>query len=268
LDDIGNKIKFMLMRLKQKVAVVTGAADGIGLAIGEAFLQEGAILIAGDINEEKCRAEAGKLGADGGVVRAVKCDVGVTADVNRMMEAAVSEFGRIDILVNNAAISIRGNIMEMPESDWDQLMNTNLKSVYRTIKAALPHMIRQRSGSVINIASAQAHRSWHDWTAYAAAKGAILSMTNQLAGQFGEYNVRFNSLSPGAIMTPMNEERARNEGPDFLSESAQMHALKRMGTPREVAMAAVFLASEDASFILGSDIKVDGGLCTLPRQFE
>lgn len=256
------------MRLKQKVAVVTGAADGIGLAIGEAFVKEGAILIAGDINMEKCQAEVRRLSAKGGVVRAVKCDVGVTKEVEALIGAAVTEFGRIDILVNNAAVAIGGNIMEMPEADWDQLMNTNLKSVYRTIKAALPHMIRQRSGSIINIASAQAFRSWHNWTAYAAAKGAILSMTNQLAGQFGEYNVRFNSLSPGAILTPMNEERARKEGPDFLADSAAMHALKRMGTPKEVAMAAVFLASDEASFILGEDIKVDGGLCTLPRQFE
>ena len=121
--------------------------------------------------------------------------------------------------------------MEMPEADWDLLMNTNLKSVYRTIKTALPYMIKQRSGSVINISSTQAFRSWHDFTAYAGAKGAILSMTNQLAGQFGENNVRFNSISPGAILTPMNEQRAREEGPELLIKSAAMHAMKRMGTP-------------------------------------
>ena len=148
------------------------------------------------------------------------------------------------------------------------LMNTNLKSIYRTIKLVLPHMIKQRSGSVINISSTQAFRSWHDWTAYAAAKGAILSMTNRLAGQFGEYNVRFNSISPGAILTPMNEKRAREEGPEFLIKSEAMHAMKRMGTPHEVAMTAVFLASEEAGFITGEDIKVDGGLCTLPRYIE
>ena len=129
-------------------------------------------------------------------------------------------------------------------------------------------MIKQRSGSVINISSTQAFRSWHDLTAYAGAKGAILSMTNQLAGQFGEYNVRFNSISPGAILTPMNEKRAREEGPEFLIKSEAMHAMKRMGTPQEVAMAAVFLASDEAGFITGEDIKVDGGLCTLPRYIE
>src|SRR4029077_14735971 len=132
------------------------------------------------------------------------------------------------------AVAIGGNIMEMPETDWDMLMNTNLKSIYRTIKAALPTMVKQRSGSVINISSTQAFRSWNNWTAYAGAKGAMLSMTNQLAGQFGEFNVRFNSISPGSILTPMNEKRAKEEGPEFWTKSEQMHAMKRMGTPAEV----------------------------------
>ena len=256
------------MRLKNKVAVITGAANGIGLAISEAFVKEGAIVIAGDIDEKKCKAEAGRLSADGAIVRAARCDVGSTEDVDHLINSAINEFGRIDVLVNNAAIAIKANIMEMPEADWDRLMNTNLKSIYRTIKTSLPYMIKQQSGSVINISSTQAFRSWHDFTAYAGAKGAILSMTNQLAGQFGEDNVRFNSISPGAILTPMNEKRAREEGPEFLIKSEAMHALKRMGTPLEVAMAAVFLASDEAGFVTGEDIKVDGGLCTLPRYIE
>jgi len=256
------------MRLKNKVAVITGAANGIGLAISEAFVEEGAIIVAGDIDEKKCRAEAERLGTGGTIMLAIKCDVGLTDDVDFLINSAINEFGRIDILVNNAAVAIKANIMEMPETDWDRLMNINLKSVYRTIKAALPYMLKQQSGSVINISSTQAYLSFHDFTAYAGAKGAILSMTNQLAGQFGEYKVRFNSISPGAILTPMNEQRALDEGPEFLIKSGAMHAMKRMGTPREVAMAAVFLASDEAGFITGEDIKVDGGLCTLPRYTE
>lgn len=256
------------MRLKNKVAVITGAANGIGLAISEAFVKEGAIVIAGDIDEKKSIMEAEKMAAGGAIVRAVRCNVGVTEDVNRLIHSVINEFRRIDILVNNAAIAIRGNIMEMPEEDWDMLMNINLKSIYRTTKLVLPHMVKQRSGSVINIASTQAFRSWHDWTAYAGAKGAILSITNQLAGQFGEYNVRFNSISPGAILTPMNEKRSREEGPDYFARNNAMHALKRMGTPHEVATAAIFLASDEAGFVTGEDIKVDGGLSTLPRYFE
>jgi NAD(P)-dependent dehydrogenase (short-subunit alcohol dehydrogenase family) len=256
------------MRLKNKVAAITGAANGIGLSISEAFAKEGAIIFAGDIDEEKCKAEAKRLSADGAIVRSVKCDVGVTEDVVSFINSIINEFGRIDILVNNAAIVIKRNIMEMPEEEWDRLMNINLKSVYRGIKAALPYMLKQQSGSVINISSTQAYLSFHDFTAYAGAKGAILSMTNQLAGQFGEYNVRFNSISPGAILTPMNEQRAREEGQEFLTKSKAMHAMKRMGTPMEVALTAVFLASDEAAFITGEDIKVDGGLCTLPRYNE
>ena len=129
-------------------------------------------------------------------------------------------------------------------------------------------MITQRSGSIINISSTQAIRSWKDWTAYAAAKGAMLSMTRQLAGQFGENNIRFNSISPGAILTPMNAKRAETEGPDFFKKSEQMHALQRMGTPEEVASTAIFLASDESSFITGADLLVDGGLSTLARYWE
>lgn len=256
------------MRLKNKVAVITGAADGIGLAIAESFLKEGAIVYAADINEQKCKSEAKRLSSDKTIIWAVKCDVGNTVEVNNLIRKVIKESSRIDVLVNNAAVSIMGRITEMPEEDWDLLMNINLKSVYRTIKAALPCMIKQRSGCVINLSSTQAFRSWNDWTAYAGAKGAILSMTNQLAGQFGEYNVRFNSISPGAILTPMNENRAKTEAPDYFERSAAMHAVKRMGNSKEVAMTAVFLASDEAAFITGEDIKVDGGLCTLPRYFE
>jgi NAD(P)-dependent dehydrogenase (short-subunit alcohol dehydrogenase family) len=256
------------MRLKNKVAVITGAANGIGLAIAEAFAKEGAIVIGGDIDKTKCAIEVGRLTADGAVARAFVCDVTLTEDVDHLINSVINEFGRIDVLVNNAGIAVSGNIMKMPEEDWDLLMNTNLKSIYRTIRMTLPHMIKQKSGSVINISSTQAFRSWHNWTAYAGAKGAILSITNQLAGQFGEYNVRFNTISPGAVLTPMNEKRAKEEGPEYLAKSEAMHAMKRMGTPYEVAMAAVFLASDEAGFITGEDIKVDGGLCTLPRYIE
>src|SRR5258708_6598079 len=152
------------MRLKNKVAIITGAANGIGLAVSEAFVKEGAIIIAGDIDEIKCKAEAERLGRDGAIILAIKCDVGSTADVDHLINSAISEFGKIDVLVNNAAIAVKANIMEMPEADWDLLMNTNLKSIYRTIKAALPYMIKQRSGSVINISSTQASRSCHDIT--------------------------------------------------------------------------------------------------------
>jgi len=255
-------------RLKRKVTVVTGAADGIGLEISRVFAKEGAIVIMSDINIDKCEVEAGMIQKKYGNAIAKKCDVGHTEDVNKLIQFTIETYGRIDVLVNNAAIPMSGNITEMPEADWDTLMNVNLKSLYRTIKVTLPLMLKQKSGSIINMSSTQATRSWHNWTAYAAAKGAIIAMTNQLAGQFGEGGIRFNSISPGAIFTPMNEKRVKEEGQSFLEESKKMSPMNRMGTSNEVAMTAVFLASDEATFITGEDIRVDGGLCTVPRYQE
>ena len=256
------------MRLNNKLAIVTGAANGIGLSICQSFAREGALVIATDIDEITCKAEAEKIRSAGLTIFAYGCDVGSSKDVIRLVDLVLKEFNRIDILVNNAAVAIGGNIVSMPEEDWDRLMNINLKSIFRTVKSVLPTMITQRSGSIINISSTQAIRSWKDWTAYAAAKGAMLSMTRQLAGQFGENNIRFNSISPGAILTPMNAKRAETEGPDFFKKSEQMHALQRMGTPEEVASTAIFLASDESSFITGADLLVDGGLSTLARYWE
>ncbi|AUP80068.1 SDR family NAD(P)-dependent oxidoreductase [Flavivirga eckloniae] len=257
-----------MKRLQDKIAIITGAADGIGLAISKVFAKEGAIVVMGDINFEKCQQEADAISKNIGKAIAKKCDVGHTKEVNELINQTLKTYGKIDVLINNAAVAISGNITEMPEEDWDKVINTNLKSVYRTIKAVLPIMLKQHSGSVINMSSTQAFRSWDNWTAYAGAKGAILSMTNQLAGQFGDRGVRFNTISPGAIMTPLNQKRVETEGDGFLNASRNMSPMNRMGTANEVAMTALFLASDEAKFITGEDIKIDGGLCTLPRYVE
>ena len=255
-------------RLKDKVAIVTGAADGIGLAISKAFVNEGAKVVMCDINIAKCDEEAHKLSVMGGIAKSYSCDVGKTKDVQAVIEKTIAALGGIDILVNNAAVAISGDIRKMPEKDWDTIMNVNLKSVFRGVKMTLPRMVQQQSGSIITISSVQALRSWDDWTAYAAAKGAIRSMSNQLAGQFGSHNVRFNTISPGAILTPMNQRRIEKEGKGFLKSSIEQSAMLRMGEAEEVAMTAVFLASDEARFINGEDIKVDGGLTSLPRYLN
>jgi NAD(P)-dependent dehydrogenase (short-subunit alcohol dehydrogenase family) len=251
------------MKLKDKVAIITGAASGIGLACATLFAEQGAHVVMADINIEKCISEAKKMNG-----MPVCCDVRVTGHVQDMVKAVMDKHRKIDILVNNAAVAIGANITEMPEHDWSEVINTNLTSAYRTIRAVLPFMISRKSGSVINMSSMQAYRSWHDWTAYATAKGGLLAMTNQLAGQFGVYNVRFNSISPGTINTPLNEKRYETEGKELLQRFVKMHAMERLGRPEEVATVASFLASDEASFVTGQDIKVDGGLSTLSRYFE
>ena len=252
-------------RLEGKIAIITGAADGIGLAISKAFAKEGAMVVMGDINTVKCSDEADKILDQNQKALSLFCDVGDTDSVNGMVKTCIENYGRIDILVNNAAIAISGNITEMSDEDWDRLMNVNLKGVFRCIRACMPHMIAAKNGSIINIASGQAHRSFDDWTAYASAKGGMISMTNQLAGQFGNKNIRFNTISPGAILTPMAAERIKNEGEEYLKASEHQAAMLRLGKPNEVAMAAVFLASDESSFVTGDEMYVDGGFSILPR---
>lgn len=255
-------------RLKNKVAIVTGSADGIGLFIAKAFVDEGAIVVMGDINENKCKEEANRFLTEGKHVLPCYCDVGNTKSVLNMVNSCVQHYGKVDILVNNAAVAIAGNIVDMPDDNWDGLMNINLKGVFRCTKACMPYMIDAQKGSVINISSVQAVRSWDNWTCYAAAKGGILAMTNQLAGQFGSKNIRFNTISPGTIETPMLTKRIAEEGDSFRKASIMQSPLRRNGRPDEVAKAAVFLASDESSFITGEDIKVDGGLCSMPRYLE
>lgn len=255
-------------RLDDKVAIITGAADGIGLAISKVFASEGASVVMADISEDKCKREADKLKQQGFATLALKCDVGDSESVNALIARSVKTYGKIDVLVNNASVAMSGNITEMPDEDWDTLMNINLKGYFRCIKASLPYMVEAKGGSIINMSSTQAHRSWDNWTAYAAAKGAIMSMTTQLAGQFGKNNIRFNSISPGTILTPMAEDRIENEGGGFLEASKNQSAMLRFGDAKEVAMTALLLASDEARFITGEDIKIDGGLCSLPRYIE
>ncbi len=248
------------MNSTKQIAIITGAAEGIGLACAQRFSKDGIQVIMADINYEKCVIEAGKINA-----HAIYCDIRSSESVENVVKETISRFQHIDILINNAAVAIGGNITEMKEENWNLVINTNLTSAYRFIKAVLPHMLKQQSGSVINMSSAQAHRSWDNWTAYAAAKGALLSMTTQLAGQFGPNNIRFNSISPGTINTAMLERRIETEGKELFDQSVAMHAMERLGKPEEVASVAAFLASKEAGFVTGVDIKVDGGLTVLPR---
>ncbi|MCC5843016.1 MAG: SDR family oxidoreductase [Verrucomicrobia bacterium] len=256
----------MIRPLDTQIALITGAADGIGAAIAARFAEAGADLVLLDVQAEANAALAQTLAARHGVrTLPLTADVSSSDAVNAAVEEAFRAFDRVDILVNNAAVAISGDPASMPDADWDRVISTNLSSAFRLIRAVLPGMKERQAGCILNIASTQAHRSWENWTAYAAAKGGLLAMTTQLAGQLGPFNIRVNAISPGAIDTPMNERRVAAEGEQLREEWARMHALGRTGTPREVADAALFLCSPSASFITGHDLKVEGGLCCLPR---
>ncbi len=253
-------------RLQGKIAVITGAADGIGHAITAAMASEGAHVFASDIDDQKGQAFVAELTAKGLAADYVHCDVAVEHDIRRLIETAVAKGGRLDVLVNNAAIAIGGMpIHAMTDAQWHRLIEVNLTSVFRGCKFALPHMIHQRSGSIINMASAQGHIGLDGWTAYAGAKGAVLSMTRQMAVEFGPHNVRINSISPGTIATPMNDQVIAEQGDHIARAWVKMHPIGRIGKPAEIAEAAVYLASDAAGFTTGTDLRVDGGLTAAPR---
>lgn len=253
-------------RLQGKVALVTGASDGIGWEVARAFVAEGAAVAFAARSGDKLRTITDEITAAGGRAIPVTCDVGVSAQVEAAVAATLAAFGRLDVLVNNAAVAIPGDITDQTDEDWNRLLNVNLLGVFRGIKFALPPMLAQGGGSVINMASLQGDRSWDHWTTYAAAKGAMKAMTRQLAGQYGPRGVRFNCISPGAMDTPMNQERRKREGDEFYEANMRLHALGRMGRADEVNGAAVFLASDESSFVTGADLLVDGGLSVLTRD--
>lgn len=255
-----------MKRLNGKVAVVTGAADGIGHAIAEGMAREGASVFLGDISDDKGEAFAEALRGEGLKAQYIHCDVAEDKDIANLIATAIDKGGRLDILVNNAAIAIGGfPVHEMTDEQWHKLIAVNLTSVFRGCKYALPQMIKQKSGSIINMASAQGHVGLDGWTAYAGAKGAVMSMTRQMAVEFGPHNVRVNSISPGTINTPMNEQVIADLGDHVMRAWVKMHPIGRIGEPSEIAEAAIYLASDAAAFTTGIDLRVDGGLTAAPR---
>ena len=253
-------------RLQGKVAVITGGADGIGNAIANGMAHEGAHVFIGDISDKKGEAFARSLRDEGLKADYVHCDVAEDGDIRNLIETAIDKGGRLDILVNNAAIAIGGfPIHDMTDEQWTRLMTVNLTSVFRGCKYALPQMIEQGGGAIINMASAQGHVGLDGWTAYAGAKGAVMSMTRQMAVEFGPRNIRVNSISPGTINTPMNEKVIADLGDHVARAWVKMHPIGRIGEPREIAEAAIYLASDAAGFTTGIDLRVDGGLTAAPR---
>lgn len=256
----------MTKRLEGKVVAITGAADGIGFAIAEGMAKEGATIFMSDIQDEQGEQAAQSLKKYNDKITYLHCDVSKYDDVSALISSAVEQHGKIDVLVNNAAIAIGGMpIHEMTLEQWNTLMSVNLNSVFYGCKAVLPHMIKAGGGSIINMASAQAHVGLDGWTAYAGAKGAIISMTRQMAVEFGKHNVRLNTISPGTIDTPMNQKVVAELGDHLTKTWVQMHPIGRIGKPEEVAEAAVYLASDLSGFTTGIDMKVDGALTGAPR---
>ncbi len=252
------------MQLKDRVAIVTGGSSGIGRGICLEFAREGANVVVADIQEQPKRGkyheqdvvtttveEVEKLGSQG---LFVQTDVGEEAGIRRMVEAAVSQFGRLDILVNNAGIFVAGNTQTISVENWDRIMNINLKAHFLSARFAVPHLRQSPAGRIINIASVHAFAGGSG-PAYAPAKAGVVNLTRDTAIEVANDGVTVNVICPGYIETPIQDYLTQEQIDDCLAKTP----LPRLGLPRDIGRAAVFLASDDAEWITGVALPVDGG---------
>jgi NAD(P)-dependent dehydrogenase (short-subunit alcohol dehydrogenase family) len=249
----------MTTRVGDQVAIVTGAARGIGLACARRFLAEGAKVILTDIDEKEGATAAKALGAD---VHFVHCDVGSAKDVAALIAEARKKFGGIDILVNNAGIVHGADFLELAEADFDRVLRVNLKGAFLVAQAVAKSMTAQKKkGAIVNMASINSRVAIGNQIPYSVSKGGLLQLTRAMALSLAKHGIRVNAIGPGSIMTDMlksvaNDKEAKRR---ILSRTP----LGRIGTPEEVASVAAFLASDDASYITGEIIYVDGGRLAL-----
>jgi NAD(P)-dependent dehydrogenase (short-subunit alcohol dehydrogenase family) len=250
------------MMLKNKVALITGGSSGIGMAIAERFLKEGAKIAIGGRSKERCDTAQKQLKtivAD--AVYSVTGDVSKWDDAQKMVERTVKRFGRIDILINNAGIYLEKRIEETTEDEWDQVININLKGVFLCSKAVYPHFKNQGGGTIVNMSSDSGVSGNPCEAAYCASKGGVTNLTRAMALDYAKENIRVNAICPAVINTPMlQKEVDKQEDKDaYLKEMDELHPVGRVGRPEEVAFAVLMVASDEASFITGANISVDGG---------
>ena len=244
------------MRLEGKVAIVTGAAQGIGRAIASLFADEGARVLIADIQEEKGEATAQEIRARGREACFLRTDVGIAADVKRMVDTAVERYGRLDILVNSAGITHRQPSLE--EDVWDRAIAVCLKAMYLGSKYAIPEMLKVGGGSIINISSVHAFTSYPTSVVYDAAKGGVSALTRVLAVEWGRHGIRVNAICPGMIVTEV-AEASFFANPEHARLRESIYPIGRVGRPMDIAKAALFLASDDSDYVLGHNLVVDGG---------
>ena len=252
-----------MSRLEGKVALVTGVAAGIGRAILEVFAAEGARVMGADVRQAEGEAAAPAVRERGQEAAFLAADVSQRADVDRLVAETVARFGGLDVVVNNAGVGVFHKTVETTsEDEWDRTLAVNLKSVYLVSHAAVPHMRARGGGSIVNVASVHAFATTEGVAAYAASKGGVLALSRQMALDLARDNIRVNALIPGAVDTSMLRSHAEREGKSYeeLGFVFDPSAIGRIGKPEELAKAALFLASDDASFVTGAPLIADGGL--------
>ena len=249
------------MRLEGKVAIVTGGASGLGRGIVRRYADEGAHLVIADMDLEGARSVAAELSAKGTKVLAHKTDVSDEASVAALVQAALSEFGHIDILVNNAGVNTLREFLDLPVAEWDQILNVNLRGPFLCAQAVGRHMAERKSGAIINVTSIEADFGSYNRAHYVASKGGLKTLTKAMAIGLAPYNVRVNALAPGGFNTEIFDKAF----PDpvtkaaFIADFVKKIPMKRLGEPSELAGGAVFLASDDASYMTGETLGINGG---------
>jgi NAD(P)-dependent dehydrogenase (short-subunit alcohol dehydrogenase family) len=250
------------MRLEDKIVLITGAGSGIGKSSAQLFAKEGAVVVVNDLDAANGSETVKEIQEAGGTALFIQADVTQPDSVKEMVAQAISKYKRIDVLFNNAGISGVGALHEVEPETWDRVMNVNIRGVYVPSKYVIPHMIDNRSGSIINMSSCVAEIGLAKRASYAATKGAVLALTKSMQVDYAQYNIRVNALLPGTIFTPFVENYLKNsyENPEEAIESIKKRQLSgELGKPEDVAYAALFLASDESRFMMGSPLYIDGG---------
>ncbi|MDM1764509.1 MULTISPECIES: glucose 1-dehydrogenase [unclassified Acinetobacter] len=246
-----------MSRLKDKVCIITGAASGMGEAEAFAFATQGAKLVIADLNIESAQQVADKIRQMGNEVLVVQVDITEKTQLENLVQTTLQHFGRIDVLLNNAGIFDKYiNSLDTSEQLWDLVFNINVKSIFNLSNLVLPHMIEQKSGAIINIGSIAGLVSKMGGASYTASKHAVLGYTKHLAAEYGKFGIKINAICPGTIRTPMTAEMLKTRPTDKIP-------LDRFGEVNEVADLAIFLASDEAQFMSGACITIDGGFTSI-----
>ncbi|CRK80264.1 SDR family NAD(P)-dependent oxidoreductase [Neobacillus massiliamazoniensis] len=251
------------MRLRDKVVLITGAGSGIGKCTALLFAKEGAIVIVNDVDPENGKKTVAEIYEANGEACFIHADVTDAESVKAMVEEAINKFGRIDVLFNNAGISGVGKLHEIDLEAWSKTLNVNINGVMLPSKYVLPYMMKERKGSIINMSSCIAEMGLANRASYSTTKGAILALTKSMQVDYAAYNIRVNAILPGTILTPFVENYLKQsyENPEAAIEQIKKRQLSgELGKPEDVAYAALFLASDESKFMMGSPLYIDGGV--------